>query len=170
MATRGRKDTTSVLWVGGAVVAPDLVDRLAAGGVVVRARALDADFATAAEALVADDSPEMIVCDCSGDRGYERAFFVCRAAPAVPVLLLAVGDDVDDRVAETLLIGVVKALPRALVALLTDRVDELRRVTAASAREEWAPEDLAGAILELRCATPFPTGSTLRLKNRAPMR
>ncbi len=116
-------------------------------------------------ARAADD--RLIVCDGAGDRACERAFFLCRAAGDRAVVLLAIGDDVEDEPIELLAASMRKALPQCRIALLSDRVAESERPsggprrTAPTARRVARLAELLRSIADR--STVWPENRKFRL-------
>ncbi len=155
-----------LLWISAArALAESVAPQLAARGVDVEVRVVEVDLERTTAALIdATPAHDLVVCDCGGERGYERAFFSCRAAGSGSVLLLAVGEDVDETAAEVLMAGVIKALPAARVAMLSDRVAEIERPSGGATAVPWGPEELAASLVSIVESSPFRPGARFRVR------
>ncbi len=152
------------VWIGRDDEVAGVVRRgLAAEGVDLDVREIEADFAVSAAALVGEPI-DLLVCDCSGDRGCERAFFVCREAGPLPVVLFAVGPEVEEGAVTILMAGLIKALPNARVTMVTDRIAEVARPTGASLRAQWGGREAAKTLCGIAGAPDAHAGETFRLR------
>lgn len=108
---------------------------LEAAGCDVQVAELTGDLESGARRIAAEaEAGRLIVCDCGGDQACERAFFLCRASGDRTVVLLAVGDDVEDEPIELLVAAMRKALPTCRIALVSDRVPESERPSGGARR------------------------------------
>ncbi len=89
---------------------------------------------------------DLIVCDCSGDSGLERAFFACREALDRRVLLLVIGERGEIGPVSTLVAGILKVRPSARIGIVTDHVREQTRPSGGRVLAPWTPSDLAQTL------------------------
>lgn len=119
-------------------------------GAAVEVRELGDDFAAGARRLAAEiDAGTILVCDCRGERGCERAFFACRDSTARTVVLLAVGAEAECEAVEVLAAALRKAMPQLRLAVVTDRVDEAARPSGAERRTQPAVPALAELLVRV---------------------
>jgi hypothetical protein len=162
-----------LLFVRSAALGQSLRSALAARGVEIDVVAC-ADGPSGGLATVVRDqfaaeraAADLVVCDCSGEDGLRRAFFVCREAGDGRVALLVLGDAAESGPVETLVAGIRKARPSSRVLVVTDRIGEAVRPAGSAGLATWTPAALAAALGELVDAPRWQSGAVVRLRRGA---